>query len=316
MINNCQELDYIYLPKEVMLKDKYLIKESLADRSNMSIVYLANDVLDQKEVVVKEFFIRNLVLRDLDGKSIVCNNPLFKDKFRKAKEAFLDEGRLMKKLENEYIARCYDYFEENNTAYLVMKYYKGKNLKEYYADEEFSLDLFLKRIFFPLLNAVNSIHQLGFIHRDIKPSNIIISKDKPILIDFGSAINYKLNRKKKILLTPGFSPIEFYSTKAEQGRYSDVYSLTAILYYLLTGVIPIEASNRIIEDDLEEVKRLNNQILDSLNDFIIRNLKLNFERRDKSITSFRLKLKKEYYKSKLMDFLNTNNTLISRIFNR
>ncbi|SJZ97581.1 serine/threonine protein kinase [Selenihalanaerobacter shriftii] len=294
-----EQIDYIYLPETTILNEKYAIVEKLTERSNLSIVYLAINIQTKQRVVVKEFFSANLVLRDLDGINIVCKNSLHKDKLENEKESFLNEAKVMQKLQNKNIAKCYDYFKENNTVYIVMKYYPGETLTDYLRkNDDISINEFLEDVYFSLLNAIHSIHKEGYIHRDIKPDNIIINQNKPILIDFGSTINYKKEDHDKIILTPGFSPIEFYSTKTKQGIYSDIYSLSAILYYFCTKTIPDEVIDRIIEDNLISVNHLNNQISDYLNDFIMRNLSLDYNKRDKSLHFFKLKLWKEYLKFK------------------
>jgi len=181
-----------------------------------------------------------------------------------------------------------------------MKYYKGETLDKYLEKySQITFNEFLEQVFFPLLNAVSIVHKNGYIHRDIKLNNIIIYRDKPVLIDFGSAVKYKGNYQTGIVLTPGFSPIEFYSQKADQGRCSDIYSLTVILYYFFTKTIPEEALNRIIEDNLISVNKLNKDVSDYLNRFIMRNLSLDSNKRDQSIRLFKLKLGKEYLKSKI-----------------
>lgn len=157
--------------------------------------------------------------------------------------------------------------------------------------------MFLKKYYFPIIEAVKAIHKKNYIHRDLKPNNIIIHRDKPVLIDFGSAINYKNAARKKILLTPGFSPIEFYSEKTKQGPYSDIYSLAAILYYYITNEIPAEANERIIEDTLvpvSEYKSING--LGFLEDVISKNLSLDYRKRCQSINSYKFALLKQYYK--------------------
>ncbi|SDC16297.1 MULTISPECIES: serine/threonine protein kinase [unclassified Candidatus Frackibacter] len=297
----CQETDYIYLPEGTILKNNYRIKDNLVTRSNFSIVYLAERIDTSEEVVIKEFFPKNLALRDLDAKSVVCKNNLFKDKFKEECNSFSKEAKLMIELENKYVAKCYDYFKENNTSYIVIKYYQGKTLGNYLNENNLNFKDFLRGIYLPLLDAVNNIHKEGYIHRDIKPSNIIIYNKQPIIIDFGSVIDYKKDFQKKVLLTPGFSPIELYSEKTRQGCYSDIYSLAAILYYYFTQKIPREAVDRIIEDKIKEVNELNQEVSSYLNRVIMRNLSLNYKDRDQKVWSLQLKLWKEYIKIEIKD---------------
>ena len=116
----------------------------------------------------------------------------------------------------------------------------------------------------------------------------------PILIDFGSAILREGENKKDIFLTPGFSPLELYSEKSNQDRHSDIYSLSAILYYYLSGETPIEASKRIHEDNLISLKEMKSGVSKNLDRIIMKNLSLNIKKRSKYIKGFKLKLWREY----------------------
>ena len=310
-----RQIDYIHLPEKTVLGgDKYIIERRLTDRSNMSIVYLARDQ-EGSQVVIKEFYPKNMALRDLDGTSVVCKQRSTKKKFQKRKELFLNEAKIMADLDEiNNIAVCKDYFEENNTVYLVSDYYSGPTLEEIISDGDMEMDSFLDDIYFPLLKAVRRIHKKNYIHRDIKPSNIILTKKGPVLIDFGSAINYKRTDTKKIFLTPGFSPIEFYSEKAEQGSFSDIYSLAAILYYYLEKIVPEEAVNRIIEDDLENIKATDFDISRELKKLIVDNLSLDKKKRCKSVRLLQLRLYKDYIRMKIRSYL-PERQILHKLFN-
>lgn len=294
----CQHIDYIYLPQNTFLgNDEYRIINKLTDRSNFSIVYLALNK-EGRRVAIKEFFPRNLVLRDLDGIRVVCKSSNLKQRLNNAKELFLSEALILKEFKNNHsICYLYEYFQENNSIYIVMDYYEGKTLEDVLREKNEPIEVFFKKYYFPLIEAVKVIHKKKYIHRDLKPNNIIIHKDRPVLIDFGSAINYKEIAKKKILLTPGFSPIEFYSEKTEQGPYSDIYSLAAILYYYFTNEIPVEANERIIEDQMVPISEyISDNGLELLGDIISNNLSLDYRRRCQSINSFKYVLLKQYYR--------------------
>ncbi len=298
MAVNSEAVNYLYLPPKTSLQNKYLVEQKLSAESNLSIVYLAQHLGNKERVVIKEFFPCDFVLRDLDGETVVCKYSSQQDKFEQKKEQFLQEAAIMNQLTNEYTARCYESFRANNTAYLVMKYYRGQDLTGYLTENK-SLFEFLEEVFFRLLQVVGKFHQQGYIHRDLKPNNIIMYLDKPILIDFGAVVKYRQVEEKEKMLTPGYSPLEFYSPEADQGPYSDIYSLAAILYYFCTGQLPLEASERIIEDDLVPVKNLTNGPEKYLNDLIMTNLSLSPEARSQSIASFRANLKKELAKLKV-----------------
>ncbi|AZO95789.1 serine/threonine-protein kinase [Halocella sp. SP3-1] len=295
-----QEIDYLYLPENTFLKNReYRVLRKLKDRSNLSIVYLGLNKSGER-VVIKEYFPKNLVLRDIDGINVICRSNKLKDKYKRAKRQFIKEAQIMSQFKNNpYICNCNEYFQENSSVYIIMKYYAGQTLEDIINNKEICFDEFLRKLFIPILDAANAIHAKGYIHRDIKPNNIIINQAKPVIIDFGSAVEYKCNKKKKILLTPGFSPIEFYSEKTRQGPYSDIYSLAAILYYFLSDTIPIEANERIIEDNLEHINQLTKEKCWYLGKLIMNNLSLDYKKRCRSIKGFKFLLLVQFFKDKI-----------------
>lgn len=126
-----KKIDYVYLPENTILKNGYYrIIKRLTARSNFSIVYFAK-TREGNEVLIKELFPKNIVLRDLDGISLICKNSRLKVKYKKTKNQFISEAIILLEFKhNECICSLYDYFKENNTIYLVMKYYSGKTLED------------------------------------------------------------------------------------------------------------------------------------------------------------------------------------------
>lgn len=289
-----EERDYLYLDKGTILNQNYIINSVLVDRSNFSIVYKGQDKNTNNDVVIKEFFPKNMALRDMDKKNVVCRNNCFLQRFDEEIKRFLVEGNIMKEVEGEHSAKCHDTFMENGTAYIIMKHHEGGSLEDY-INENLIGDwgIFLDKIMYPIMNAVNRVHEKGYLHRDIKPSNIIMEKEKmPILIDFGSAINWEVEKEKKIMVTPGFSPIEFYSEDSRQGKASDVYSAAAMLYYYFAGETPPEATKRIIEDDIQNLSTFNKNVPYHIEKVIMKNLSMKMEKRDTCMKQLKKSLKR------------------------
>ena len=143
-----------------------------------------------------------------------------------------------------------DFFYGNNTAYIVMEFIDGIDLKKYakmkggklMPDEVFAL---LKDV----LKTLNEVHKKNIIHRDISPDNIMLDKKmRAKLIDFGAAKDYEHNEKLPVQLKRGYAPIEQYSRMGNQGPWSDVYSMCASIYYLLSGIRIPDAKERQKED--------------------------------------------------------------------
>jgi serine/threonine protein kinase len=248
------------------------------------------------QCIIKEFFPYQLVLRDLDHKNVVCKRPSVKECYEKSWDNFFKEAEILKGFNHHNIVKYMDHFSENNTEYIVTAYCSGKTLDKYIEQEQdISISGFLKNIMIPLIDVMQELHERGIIHRDIKPNNIIINeKGQPVIIDFGSAIHYQRSENKQIFVTPGFSPLEFYAENSKQGRYSDIYSLAATLYYYLCGKAPKAASERVIEDKIEDIRHYNSIISGPFSHMIMKNLTLDYRKRYSSLYVLRCCIYLEY----------------------
>lgn len=246
------------LKKGTILQGVYRIKKAIAT-SELSNVYVVYQMRAKKTRILKEFFPRSLAMRDLDHRSVICRTPSAKGRFATLLESFWQEAAILQELHHEHIASYVDHFAENGTAYLVIELCKGKTLDQYMQkQQELEVGSFLRTIVLPLISGLDYLHKQGIIHRDIKPQNIIVTDEgKPMLIDFGSAVRIDTHEPRQIVTTEGYSPLEFYSGKSRQGVFSDVYSLSATLYFCLTGQRPADVAARVIEDRLPSVRELN-----------------------------------------------------------
>ncbi len=297
-----EENDYNCLAEGEALRDNYRIKEILSI-SELSVVYIGYDLKNQRNCIIKEYFPKKVVLRDLDKRTVLCKMPSLKDKYYNSLKMFFNEAIFLKMFNHKNIARYIDHFLENNTGYIVMEYYEGLTLDEYMKEEiEISLPCFFEKIFIHVINAVIEMHKKGILHRDIKPTNIVICQnDVPVIIDFGSAIFYKNRDKRDIFVTPGFSPLEFYSGRTKQGKYSDIYCLAATLYYYLCGIKPDDVPQRVIEDNIEGIKKYNDQITPLFAKVIMKSLSLNYKKRLSSLKLFKMFVYIEYMILKIKD---------------
>lgn len=288
------------LNKGVIIQKKYCIIKKISI-SDLSIVYLGVDIEKRQKCIIKEYFPNKIVLRDIDNKTVVCKMPSVKKKYIESRDAFFNEAHILKNFDNENIVKYIDHFIENDTGYIVLKYYKGKTLDKYIIDEKsISITDFFERIFIPVMDAVDEIHKKNILHRDLKPTNILITKrNLPVIIDFGSAINYKNAEEKKIFVTQGYSPLEFYSKKSIQGRFSDIYSLSAILYFYLSGKSPLEISKRIIEDKIEDISIYNEEVSQRLAKVVMRNLSVDYKKRDNTIKYLKIMIMLENFMLKM-----------------
>lgn len=285
---------------DMRIKDKtivhhvYMIYEMVSS-SELSYVYIGRHTETEEDFIIKEFFPKELVLRDLDDKTVLCRYSSFKTKFNQLMESFLNEAHILQQLSDPNIVKYIEHFEENGTAYLVMEYCKGITLDSYIKQEKTILEPhFFKKTLFPLLETLEYIHHQGVIHRDIKPGNIIILEDgQPKLLDFGSATEYEKNAGHLIFTTAGFSPIEFYSSRAQLGIYSDIYSLAATLYYCLSGTAPLDVSTRLIEDKIKPIRRYNKGITPWFARMIMKSLSVDYKKRYSSLKNMKTMIKIE-----------------------
>jgi serine/threonine protein kinase len=217
------------------------------------VTYLAKDEMLEKLFAIKEYFPEQFATRK--GNSVRSQATKIED-FQWGLTRFLDEARSLARFHHPNIAGVNQIFEANNTAYIVLEYQDGRNLKAW--AQEFAegpgqeeLDAIVP----PLLDALALIHRNDLLHRDIAPDNIYIRRDgSPVILDFGSAREASAARSKTIsaIVKAGYSPPEQYSTRGTgQGPWSDIYALAATLYFCVCGQQPEESTERLIGDQYE-----------------------------------------------------------------
>ena len=218
--------------------------------------YLGWNVTLDIPVAIKEYLPADLATRESDMSVVPQSSQVVAD-FQWGLERFLDEARTLARLQHPNIVRVHQYFEAHGTAYIAMDYVEGEDLSAYLTRKETLSEDELKGILYPLLSALEVVHGADFLHRDIKPGNIVLrdSDGSPVLLDFGSArqaIGAK-SRSVTSIVTPGYAPIEQYSSRGRQGAWTDIYALGGVCYRALTGLMPDDATDRIRQDPLVPV---------------------------------------------------------------
>lgn len=245
------------LPAGIFLKQRYQLQRLLG-QGGFGITYLGWDHQQQTYVAVKEFFPQSIVCRDCSRSlEVRCNTQSLVPNFQSSKQRFLREASALERFRDiPAIVEISDYFEENNTAYIVMEYIAGVELKDYVARRggRLSVDETLK-LLEPVFEALIHVHRAGLVHRDISPDNIMLSsREGAKLLDFGAVrsveapgVDKALSHSTEAILKHGFAPIEQYNTRGSLGPWTDEYALCATIYYCLTGKVPEQVTLRLSE---------------------------------------------------------------------
>ncbi len=240
-----------YLSDGTKLQERYTIK-NIIGKGAMGTVYLAYDGRLSNDCAVKEMV------------------PSFLEEEEKKQfmELFKQEAHMLNTLDHTNLPKVIDYFLEKDRYYLVMDYIKGRTVKDYIENSSADIET-VKKIIYQLCDILEYLHGQHIIFRDLKPSNIMILPDfKVKLIDFGIARIFKDSRQYDTVIvgTPGFCPPEQYG-RGQTDERSDIYSLGANLYYMLTGNVPdlpVEKGRKEIESNSNLAPELRSLILKCL----------------------------------------------------
>ena len=279
-----------FLQPGTIIAERYVVGVSIGS-GGFGITYKAWDTVLEKVVAIKEYYPAGLVNRIPGEKRVIIYSGSRERECANGMERFLEEARNMAKFNTHpNIINVYDFFQENNTAYIIMEFLDGENYKEYikHSGGKVPVEKALE-VTEAVLEALKEVHKSGILHRDISPDNIFICKDGAIkLIDFGAARFSSTEdvRTRSVILKPGFAPPEQYQTKSRQGPWTDIYAVGATFYRAITGNVPEESVNRVEEDQLTDPEKFCPEITHNLNNVILRAMALLPELRFQTTTEF------------------------------
>lgn len=242
-----------HLQPHTILKGQYLVGCALGE-GGFGITYIGWDMFLHIPVAIKEYFPSGVVIRDQGQHTVSVFAGKDEESFLQGRSSFFREAQKVAKFDNNVgVVSVKNCFLENGTAYIIMEYISGINLGAYAEVHGGKLTFTetLKLLRTPILT-LEELHRASTWHRDISPENLMLAKDGKVkLIDFGSAMESDREKKTRVLMIrAGYSPVEMYSSTGEDGPYSDVYSMAATIYKLITGVTPPPATDRLDNDPL------------------------------------------------------------------
>lgn len=230
----------------------------LIGQGGYGVVYVARDGATGRTVAIKEYLPSAIAGRLANGNVA----PRGKDTvvaYATGLKGFLREAQLLSELAHPALVAVHRAWEQNGTAYMAMAYYPGKTLRDVrLALPESMSEAHIKALMMPVFEAVAELHAHRVIHRDISPDNILVmANGATVLLDLGSArqVLGGMTQALTTILKPGFAPIEQYveDGSMEQGRWTDVYGLGAVMYFLASGQPPTPATTRIVRDTLPAI---------------------------------------------------------------
>ena len=278
------------LQRNTGLIGRYVIQKVLG-QGGFGITYLGIDKLYGNKVAIKEYYPQKIAMRKAQYEDVVTVTSIEeKNNYNKGKKRFLDEAQVMARFnKNEGIVKILDFFEANNTAYIVMEYLEGITLKQYLGKYGVIQFRNLIELMLPLLEALIEIHSQGLIHRDISPDNIMVQHNGKLkLMDFGAARDYTEsgNKSLTVILKPGYAPPEQYQTHGVQGPWTDIYALCATIYKCLTGITPPDAIARVMDDKFKEPDQLDGKLSPDIKKILWKGMNIFPEERYQDIVEF------------------------------
>jgi serine/threonine protein kinase len=267
----------------ITLSGRYRLEE-FVDEGGMSIVYRGSDLKNNSDVAVKILAPRFLIRSE--------QAELYLRLFRQ-------EAEHTRNLSHPNIVTVYDSGVENNIAFIVMEWLKGRTLGEEITGKgRLSLDR-AENVLRQVCAALDVAHRRNIIHLDLKPNNIFLvddgeSDDRVKVIDFGlsrviqSTLGTTISR---VIGTPYYIAPEVFAKKA--GRLSDIYSLGVVTYEILTGLTPFGTSHiyalihQHIEREPPSVRSANNEVPEYIDELIKRAMSKNPSQRPKIASEFK-----------------------------
>jgi len=270
-----------------ILKDRYIVGQVLGF-GGFGITYKAWDAKLETIVAIKEYYPSGIVNRVPGEQNVILFANSKANIYQAGLERFLDEARNMAKFNTHpNIVNIFEFFEQNNTAYIVMEFLDGVTLAEFLKENLLDVETCIE-ITNSICIALKELHSQGIVHRDVSPDNIFMCLNGSVkLIDFGAArFSAAEEQQMTVILKPGYAPPEQYEKISKQGPWTDIYALGATLYRMLVNEKPEESTNRKVNDTLQAPKEINADIPENISNTVMRAMALEQHMRFSCVDEF------------------------------
>ena len=241
-------------PGTRVLNDYVIERELCSD--GFAITYRAVDERLDRRVAIIEYFPRAWAVRGADG-TVAQRSGDSRDAYARGLGRFLDDARLLGKVDHHQIPGTFLVAEDNGTAYLVTEHARGHTLEERIRESGPLACSEVRTLLDDLAAGLAEVHALGVLHLDIRPATVVVRPD-------GTGVLAGLCPARASLVgetdgavwgvrAPGFAAIEQYSPSGRRGAWTDIYALGATAYAALTGLTPVAAPERVRADTLPDL---------------------------------------------------------------
>ena len=232
-----------YLTPGTVVGGKYIIGRALS-YAGYTVTYIGMDAENNRKVLVKEYLPNEFSTRPEGDKEVTIYSGDAKEQFEEGLTTFLNEANRIQQLGRpQGIMQVYDCVAENDTGYVISEYLEGQTLAQMLEGGKKFSPQEAKEFICEILEGLRRVHPLDVVHCDIAPETIVVTRTGEIkLLDFG-ATRYVTTANSKslaIILKQGYAPEEQYRSQGVRGPWTDVYALGAVMYHMITGIVPIE----------------------------------------------------------------------------
>ncbi|MDK2802462.1 MAG: PASTA domain-containing protein [Oscillospiraceae bacterium] len=286
---NCgYDQDTLYLPGQIPPKtiflERYFLGKLLSE-DKQGATYIAFDLNINQVVEIKEYLPEKICVREKDSLNIIPMEGL-QTPYKAYLSDFIELYKELSKIRTlSHIVKIYDVIELNNTAYAICERVIGQTLKQFLMDnvDYINWDL-AKEIITPVIKSVGILHSVNIIHRGISTETLLINKKNEIkLTSFSINLTRGANSSLNFDLFSGYSAPEQYFPNGTHGTWTDIYSISAVLYKIVTGTMPPDAYARMSKDKYVSANKLNLDITDYLSNILDKALNLSIKDRISSI---------------------------------